>query len=149
MDTNKIFHQNLKAAREHRSLSLLQLQELTGYNRQAISTLEYAIHDVSLANAVKLARALDYDLPSLFKRTFDRSKAPAFQEQDYLGIFSENVQRLLLKKHWHQYSIAVKAGLDKTTVSKILSKKVNPKLSTLIRIAEVFGTELQELLTRK
>lgn len=148
MNSNKIFQQNLKAAREHRGISLIELQALTGYNRQAISTLEYAVHDVGLANAVKLARALDYDFPSLFMRTFDLHEAMAFQEQDYLGIFSENVKRLLGEKRWHQYSIAVKADLDKTTVNKILTRKVNPKLTTLVRIAAVFGRELPELLTR-
>lgn len=148
MDTNTIFQQNLKAAREFRGLSLVRLQELTGYNRQAISTLEHATHDISLRNAVKLAKALNYDFPSLFSRSFRLDKTEAYQEQDYLALFSQNVQRLLVKRGWHQYSIAVKAELDTTAVNKILNQKVNPKLSTLTRIAAVFGKELPELLKR-
>ena len=140
----KVFGSNISLARKTRNWSLMDLAIKADYSRIYLKKVECGEKDIQLDTAIKLARALDVSFPKLFQRresgrlieegAVDNEK---FQEDDYLLIFSENVKAELRRKRKNQYSLYSQAGIDPSTLSRILNMKVkSPRISTLTVIAD-------------
>ena len=147
----RVLGSNLAAGRLYRGLTLAQLAARSGYDREELSALESGRHDLRLASAVRLARALDADLPALCSRFFqEHPDRHPFAEAELTVIFGSNVRRLLSEKGLRQTALQARAGLDPSTVSRLLRGKIpNPRMTTLHRIARAVGCELCVLMRRQ
>lgn len=65
-------------------------------------------------------------------------------------MLSENIKKLRKGRNWSQQDLAVHAGLSFNAISKIeqgIAK--NPRMETLIKIAEAFKITIDYLVGRK
>lgn len=60
--------------------------------------------------------------------------------------FCANLARVLAERNMSQADLAKAAGLSQAAVSKYLSGKADPRLSTLLTIADAAGCDVGELL---
>jgi len=150
-DFFRVYGMNMRITREFRGLTLQQLAEISGYNREDLSTLENGEHDIYMKNSIKIAKVLDIDYPMFFSRSFiDGDKEnQSFIQDDFLSIFAENVHRELKMKHRNQTSLQVGEHLDASTISRLLNQRNdNPVVSTLHRIAKSLDKDIESLLRR-
>lgn len=145
----EVFGENIKNARYYRALSQYELSVKSGISRSSISMIENSKIDIYFETAKRLAESLNISLPQLFSRSFSNGKIAAYIEDDFLLIFSQNVQNLLKKKNKYQTYLYASTTLSPSTINEILKQKVNPKLSSLYQIAEALETTVSELITRK
>ena len=66
---------------------------------------------------------------------------------DPMTTFSENVRTEMQRGKWTQQDIADACGWTQPDVSKLLSCKSNPTLSTMEAVADALGLPLHQLLT--
>lgn len=131
-----IFGQNIQKARKKQNLDISELASRAGYDRICLSRLECGEHNVTYETAVKLAKALDTSFPALFSRNYLTETAGTFCEDDFLLVFTENIERELRAKGMMQVHIYIDSGIQEAVVSRILNGKVkNPTLQTLYKIA--------------
>lgn len=69
-----------------------------------------------------------------------------FESEEYLLKFGERLTKLRKAKGYSQDRLCNEAGFSRGTVSKIEAGKVDPKLTTLARIAETIGVPLKKIL---
>jgi transcriptional regulator with XRE-family HTH domain len=67
-------------------------------------------------------------------------------EKELRKIFGQNVSIRRNSRHWTQEKLAEKTGVSKNTISDIEKGDKFARVSTLIRFAKVFETEVYELL---
>ena len=71
----------------------------------------------------------------------------ALQERDpYLVTLGEQIRHMRLMSGWTQDEFAALTGLHRTHPSKLEKGLIDPRLSTLRRIARVFGVAVRVLL---
>ena len=147
----RVLGSNLSAGRLRRGMTLAQLAARSGYDREELSALEHGEHDLRLESAVRIARALDADLPALCSRLFqEQPEQRPFAETELTVVFGSNVRRLLYEKGLRQTALQARAGLDPSTVSRLLRGKIqNPRMTTLHRVARAVGCELYLLMRRQ
>ena len=148
MTEYRIFGENICNIRKHCDLTVTALAQKAKYNRQGITKLENGDGDISYETALKLAKALNVDFPSLFFRISDISEISNYIETDYLNIFIENIRRILKEKSKTQYSITALTGMDAGDFNRVLTRKAIPRISMLERIAGAFGKNLADLFVR-
>jgi len=152
MNVLQIFGHNVRRVRENRQYSFSDVEKLSGYGRQYISALELGEKDFQLSTAIRIARALDVPLAKLFTRVFDSDAAvldEAFTEDDFLLVFSANVRRCLMAAGKKEIHIYMETGVDTATINRTLNiKTVDPRVSSLAKIAAGVGADLGVLLTR-
>lgn len=68
-----------------------------------------------------------------------------FDSEDYLLKFGERLGKIRAAKGYSQDRVCLEAGLARGTLSKIEAGKVDPKLTTLARIAETIGVPLKKI----
>lgn len=148
----QIFGHNVRRVREKQQYSYLDLERLSGYSRQYISSLELGEKDIQLSTAVKIARSLNAPFPKLFSRSFDIDASTLheeFRDDDFLLVFSTNVRKHLAavgKKEIHVY---METGMDTATINRTLNKRTSdPRISSLAKIAAGIGLDLNDLLNR-
>lgn len=65
-------------------------------------------------------------------------------------MISENIKKFRVKNNWSQQKLAEKAGLSYTAITKIEQGVAkNPRMETLIQIADAFKISIDELVGRK
>ena len=64
-------------------------------------------------------------------------------------ILSRNLKRLRSEQKIAQEALALKAGIDRTVLSKIERKVTNPSLMALTKLAITLKIEVAELLTEQ
>lgn len=69
-----------------------------------------------------------------------------FDSKTYLNDFGKKLIQIRTSKGYSQDRLCNEAGFARGTVSKIESGKVDPKLTTLARIAETLGIPLKKLV---
>ena len=141
--------------RKRNGISICELAKKAGYDRKYITPLEYGEHDIKLQSVVKIARALDINLPLIFSPNLEEvlqasSKASLhFIEDDYLLVYIENINRFIKANNRHQYSLSCSSSIDAAAINRLLSGKTkNPRLSTLYRISLGTDIEFPRLFTR-
>ena len=67
-------------------------------------------------------------------------------EQDLKNIFGKHIKTHRERKRWTQEKLAEKAGVSKNTISDIEAGDKFARANTLVRLANVFQTEVYELL---
>ena len=72
-----------------------------------------------------------------------------FQKDDFLHRLGQHIARIRSSKGYSQDRLTLESGLARGTVSKIENALVDPKASTLARIAETIGVPLARLLDIK
>ncbi|MCW3463126.1 helix-turn-helix domain-containing protein [Chitinophaga nivalis] len=61
--------------------------------------------------------------------------------------FGANLKRLRRQKDMTQVELAIEANLEPSYMTKLENGKVEPKLSTIIALAEALGVSAGELVT--
>ncbi|MFN7609730.1 MAG: helix-turn-helix domain-containing protein [bacterium] len=74
-----------------------------------------------------------------------RDQAEEFDAEEYLLTFGKRLAKLRAAKGYSQDRVCLEAGFARGTLSKIESGKVDPKLTTLARIAETIGVPLKKI----
>lgn len=74
-----------------------------------------------------------------------KGEAEDFNTREFLMKFGDRLAKLRLSKGYSQDRVCLEAGLARGTLSKIEAGKVDPKLTTLARIAETLGVPLKKL----
>ena len=65
-------------------------------------------------------------------------------------MLAKRIKKYREKNHWSQQKLAEKTGLAYTTITKIEQGVAkNPRLETLIKIADSFKITIDELVGRK
>ncbi len=148
----QIFGRNIQRVRERRQYSFSDVEMLSGYSRQYISALELGEKDIQLSTAIRIARALNVPLTKLFSRSFDSDAGvwdENFTEDDFLLVFSSNVRRCLVAAGKKEIHIYMETGLDTATINRTLNKRtVNPRISSLAKIAAGVDADFSDLLSR-
>ncbi|RLV09467.1 helix-turn-helix domain-containing protein [Streptococcus iniae] len=144
----EIIFNNLDRIRTNRGISIAELSKKSSYSRKSITKLlsrEYN-YNSRLEITVRLAEVLDVDFKKLFKRgeaDFGRF-TPDYTAEKYLDCFIINVNKYMRYKH--RYYIATNSGLSESTISDLLNRKTkNPRISTLLNIANSIEVPLEEL----
>jgi len=57
----------------------------------------------------------------------------------------KQIRRERVKRFWTQERLASEAGITQKALSQIESDKVEPRFSTILKLAEAFGIEPSEL----
>lgn len=140
--------ENIRMARVYRNITQDELCRKCKYHRSSLSRLENNDLDITFQSIVKLAKALDINIIELFSRNFKDQKLSSYIEDDFLLVFCENVNKILAKKNKYQESLFPKTGLFPATISEILNQKVNPKISSMQKIATALETTISDLLVR-
>ena len=148
----QIFGHNVRRVREKQQYSYLDLERLSGYSRQYISSLELGEKDIQFSTAVKIARALNTPFPKLFSRSFDIDISvlrEEFRDDDFLLVFSTNVRKHLAAVGKKEIHIYMETGMDTATINRTLNKRTSdPRISSLAKIAVGVGLDLNDLLNR-
>ncbi|WP_144472615.1 helix-turn-helix domain-containing protein [Bacillus safensis] len=145
----EVFGENIRNARKYRALSQKQLSVKSRISRSSISMIENNKIDIYFETAKRLAESLNISLPQFFSRNFINGEITTYIEDDFLLIFSQNVEKLLKTKNKYQTYLYASTTLSPSTINEILNQKVNPKLSSLYQIADALEATLSELITRK
>lgn len=140
--------ENIRMARVYRNITQEELCKNCGYQRSSLSRLENNDLDITFQSMVKLAKALDVNIIELFSRNFRNQKFSSYIEDNFLLVFCENVNKILVRKNKYQESLFTTTGLFPSTISEILSQKVNPKISSMQKIATALETTIGDLLVR-
>lgn len=141
--------ENVRMVRVYRNLTQDQLCNKCNYQRSSLSNLENNNLDITFKTIVKISKALDVNIAELFSRNLKVHELSHYVEDNFLLIFSENVNRILIRKKKFQVSLFPNTGLHPATISEILNQKVNPKISSMCKIANVLETPICELLVRQ
>lgn len=65
-------------------------------------------------------------------------------------MLPEIIKKLRKERNWYQQDLAVRAGLSCNAISKIEQRVAkNPRMETLVKIADAFEVSVDELLGRK
>ena len=65
-------------------------------------------------------------------------------------MIAKNIKKLRKEKNWSQQDLAVKAGLSYNAITKIEQGVAeDPRMTTLIKIADAFNITIDELVGRK
>ena len=78
------------------------------------------------------------------KRVYNRRIDPDFEA--FNVRVAERINSLRVEKGLNQEDFALEANLHRTHIGQIENAKVDPTLSTLFKIAKVFGMTVEELL---
>ena len=73
------------------------------------------------------------------------AKSDEFDADEYLKQFGERLMKIRSSKGYSQDRLCNEAGFARGTLSKIEAGKVDPKLTTLARIAETLGVPLRKI----
>lgn len=110
--------------------------------------MEVGKQNVTLNTIIKISKALDVNLTTLFFRennTYYRN----YIEDNYIEVFSENVKKNLLKKRKSLCSLSIDIEIDLATLSRILNgKQNNPWIISLEKIAKGINKNIGDLLIR-
>lgn len=131
-----VFGQNIKKAREKQDLSIRELANRIGYDRNCLSLLEYGEQNITYETAVRLAKELNTPFPALFSRNYLLNDEDYFCEDDFLMVFIENLKRELKQKNIMQLQVYIECGVPEAVISRVLNGKTdNPTIGTLCKIA--------------
>lgn len=156
MNTVQIFGRNVNMVREDKRMSIKELAEVSGYNRGDLASLELGKHDVSLESAINIAKALNRDFPFMLSKDFNvlgklvgnKRILDYYIETDYLSIYIENLRKNIKKKNTTQEYIADSSEVFSANLSRIINKKIVPRLGTLERFSDAIEMELSVLFER-
>lgn len=156
MNAVQIFGRNVNMVREDKRMSIKKLAEVSGYNRADLASLELGKHDVSLESAVNIAKALNRDFPFMLSKDFNvlgrlvgnKRILDYYIETDYLSIYIENLRKNIKKKNTTQEFIADSTGVFSANFSRIINKKIVPRIGTLEKFSDAIDMELSVLFER-
>lgn len=150
-----VFGMNIKRAREQKNMSIIQLSNLSGYDRLCLSRLEYGEQNVRYKTAVTLAKTLDMSFPDLFSRNYidafesSQNNNGRYTEKDFLLIFRLNVRHELQSRNVSQNRIYIDCGLAEALVSRIMNgKTLNPTIQTLYKLSIPTNMSLSRLFSQ-
>ena len=76
----------------------------------------------------------------------DRRAVEAYQAEDIMFKFVEQIKREMERKHLTNYSVAKRADLDHQVLARILNGSKNAEIATLAKIAGGIGAKLELVL---
>lgn len=146
-----VFSENIGKIMYQKGMTQEDLAKQSGLTRQTVNKVlglsRKNNEDMSLETAISISRALDYNFPDLFSRNFDPNKVSIYKEDNYLIIFTGNVKRIIKGKK--QKLLSTSPGIQESTISDILNENItNPKMSSLVSIANSIEKDLSILFTR-
>ena len=118
----EVFTKRLKALRQSRCMSLQNVGDIVGTNRQHIGNLEHSRTSPSLGMAVALADLFDVSVDYLIGRSDNPARTPADDGESVEIVPEENLKR--------QKMIGIINSLDDENAGKALS------YITFLRIAQ-------------
>lgn len=138
-----ILGNNIYKIRQQKNLTITALAKLARYGRGYLSKLEVGKQNVTLNTIIKISKALDVNLTTLFFRENNT------YYRNYIEVFSENVKKNLLKKRKSLCSLSIDIEIDLATLSRILNgKQNNPWIISLEKIAKGINKNIGDLLIR-
>ena len=146
----QVLGKNIEYIRKKRKLTIKECAALAQYNRNSLSRLECGEQDVQLSTVIKLASVLNVFMPDLFSRELMSTEIiKPFRVDDYLLVFSTNVESVFKEKGKYALSVYSEVNMDPATISRILRQNVkNPRITTLMTIASCASKNLTELFSR-
>ncbi len=63
-----------------------------------------------------------------------------------MNLFNKNIQFLTKSTKINQNQLAIKLGLTRQTINKLMNQTTDPRASTLIKIAEIYNISIDSLL---
>ncbi len=151
----KVFGENIRAIREKKNLSLLQLEDISKYDNNLITLLENGEKDITLNTAVRIAKALDVYFPYMLSRNFkvvietmDIETIPKFVDDNYQLVFTDNVKRHLMQNSLSKMYLANIAELEPTTLRSLFAGRKVPLFLTIEKISNAISTDVSELFIR-
>lgn len=150
---NTVFGENVGIIIDLREINQVILEKKTGVSRQTINkALQISMnneYNIKLETAILIAKGLNVDFPRLFSRLNKEqlNSINTYSHDEFLQIFIQNVKREL--KGRKQKKLSSEPGIEESTVSQILNGRVsNPRLSSIVYIAELLNREIESLFTR-
>ena len=150
---NTVFGENIGKIMSSRGITQECLEKMSGVSRQtinkAIQISANNSYNIKIKTAISLSKGLDVDFPKLFSRLTNEEvkNISNYLEDDYLGIFIQNVIRL--NKGKNQKSLTAEPEVKEATISDILKYKVSdPYLSSVIYISEMLKVGIDSLFIR-
>lgn len=76
----------------------------------------------------------------------ERGENSKMSEQEWIDIFGDNLVSILDEYKMTQRDLADAAGLDESTVSKYIHKRMAPSIFAIINIADALDISIDELV---
>ena len=149
-----ILGENLRTARQKKGWTLTYLAARVGYDRICLSRVEYGTQNLEFHTLCKLAAVLNVPFAGLFSRSFcdvlrEDAASLAYQPDNYLLIFKDNVNRALHRHGIPQNRIYTETGLSEAMISHLLKgTQHNPTVQTLCTLTFLLPEPLSQLFTR-
>lgn len=150
------FSRNLKLLREFHEMNQEDLAQKIGVSRSNLSYYETSKSEPTLTPLIKISEVFDITIDDLIfkelnidllKETYIEDK----KEKKLLSffIFSRNLKILRTQKKMLQVELANELGTSKSNISMYEAGKIEPKLTSLIKISEVFKISIENLVSQK
>lgn len=146
-----IVNENIGKLMTIRNISQKKLAQNTNLSRNTINkhTSLVKVSNPTLSTLMKISFVLDIDFPQLFSENinYETTFDDDMNLDEYMNIFIQNLEYQLRGKK--QKSISYELGISESTISEILNGKIlNPKLSTVLSIAEKLEIKIEYMFKR-
>ncbi len=153
----KILGENISILRKLNKMRLCELATEVKYNRNSLSSLEYGDGNPQYQTLLSIAKKLNIDFTLLFADNLAQILTmqesvfyPAFRQEDFLLVFSENCTEQMQQKGISYMDVYISSGTAEATVSKLLNhKRNNPTWSTLYSLASACEMTVGDLFLRR
>lgn len=135
----------IREARKRCGLTMKKLGEMVGASEASISLYETGKHEPSNKILVRIADALHVTVDYLLCH----DELPADEDAQEQPTIGSRVQELRKKRGLSQEQLADLASLNRVTVAKYESGRIEPGAQALARIADALGVSLDCLMGRE
>lgn len=129
-ETEKVYGEKIRFIRRGRSLSIVELSELSGISPELIQAYEEGLEEPNMETLEELAGALSVTIRYFLEKNTDSMSV------------GERVRREREKRGLTCSALADKAGISPAMVSQIENDHAEPSLETLENISKVLGVSV-------
>lgn len=147
----EVISKYLKTFRSAKNINQTEFAKELGFSRAEISLIERGLVDPTLRTLKKIADYIGISISKLLQiekcdiYTYDENySSEKFPELDFL---SQRLKAFRNKNEETQDEFAEHIGIHIASLSLMERKQINPRLSTLQKIAAYMGIPVSELLT--
>jgi DNA-binding phage protein len=99
-----------------------------------------------LGGKINVVAKIHHKLFSEFMK--DERTRDAYELEDAMFNFIEEIKKEMSKKHLSYYAVAKKAAIDHQVLARVLNGQKNAEVSTLVKVAHGVGAKLNLVLQR-
>ena len=148
---------NIKKIRKEANMTQQKLASLLGASRSSISMWESGVNQPDNDTLLKIANIFNVSVDYLLGR--DTSGNQSLTDESPLtnkefalievkNMFSDILKKLRKENHITQEALALKIGVERSSIGKYEASGVIPSIDVLLKIADLFNVTLDYLLGR-